>query len=420
MRVRLRVVAWFLVLAVALPGLVSAARKGRLVGRVVDPEGAPVEGVSVTATSKEVAGFEEVRVTDRKGTFILDFDRVNVTYHYRFEKVGYQVLETDQGWSLEGTARHDFVIYPGQAVTADILPANVSADPAIQAYNAGVAALQARDYATAQARFEEAAGHDPELAQAWEGLGVVHLQARRFQDAVDAAEKAIALGSVDEAVLRCRWEAYRALGDEAKTAQALTDLQTRVRLTEEAKKVHNEGVALAKVGDHEGAFAKFSEAARIDPTLQEALIGVTTEGLQVKRYEEVLAAARTLLEQDPQHEQALRVRYNAALGLGREDLIVEALVGLAPVEPTVARDGLLKLAYDAYDGNDLARAKDLFGKVLLVEPNQVQSHYLLALIAVSEGAKEDARRYLERFLQLAPGDAEAATARDLLRFLSQP
>jgi len=415
-----RAITWFLVLIVAIPGLASAARKGRLVGRAVDPAGTPIEGVSVTVTSAEVEGFKELRITDRKGVFIVDFERVNVTHHYRFEKAGFQTLESDLHWSLEGTERHDFVMQPAQAPTADLLPATSSVEPAIAAYNAGVTALQAGDSAGAQAKFEEAVRHDPELRYAWAGLGVIHLQQGRYQEAVEAAEKAMALGAADEVTLRCRWEAYRQLGDEAKTAQALQDLQSYGRMTEEAKKAYNEGVALAKAGDPEGAFAKFREASQIDPTLKEALLGVAVEGLKIKRYEETMAAAEAVLKDDPQNGQALRLRYNASLGFGDQELIVDALLGLAGVEPKVARDGLLRLAYDAYDANDMARAKTLFGKVLQVDPNQVQSHYVLALIYVNDGSKEEAKQHLERFLQIAPDDPDAGTARNLLEYLNKP
>ena len=414
-----RAIVWFLILIVAVPGLVSAARKGRLVGRVIDPEGAPIEGVTVTATSAGVPKFNELRTTDKKGAFIVDFETINVTYHYRFEKAGYQTFESDQAWSLEGTQRYDFVMHPGQAAVVDLVPTS-SSEPAIVAYNAAVVAVEAKSYAAAQVKFEEAVEHDPALRPAWTGLSVAHLGQQKYQEAVAAAEQAMALGATDEATMRCRWEAYRQLGDEAKTAAALADLERYGRATVEARRVYNEGVAMAKSGDHEGAFAKFQEAVTIDSQLEEALLGVATQGLLIKRYQEALAAAEAILDDDPGHGQALRARYNAALGLGDESLLVPAAMGLATIEPVIARDSLLHLAFEAYDANDMARAKELFGKVLEVDPDQVETHYALAMIAVNDGATEDARLHLERFLALAPDSPEAATARDLLAYLSKP
>ena len=176
-----RTIVWFLILVVMVPGLASAARRGRLVGRVVDPAGTPIEGVSVTASSPDVAGFNEVRTTDKKGTFILDFDTVNVIYKYRFQKAGYQTFDAEQNWSLEGTERHDFVMHPGESLSGDGLTPTSSSQPAIVAYTAGANALAAKDYAVAEKKFKEAVEHDPALRPAWYGLSVAQLGQGRDQ-----------------------------------------------------------------------------------------------------------------------------------------------------------------------------------------------------------------------------------------------
>lgn len=415
-----RPIVWFLVLALGVPGLASAAGKGRLVGKVIDPDGAPIEGVSVTASSPDLSAFNEVRITDKKGIFILDFSTIEVTYKYRFEKAGYQTFVAEQRWSLEGTERHEFVMQPGKALGSEDLVATSSSEPAIRAYNAALAAFEAKSYAAAEVKFQEALDDDPLLRPAWVGLTLSYFGQENYQETVQAAEKAIAAGVTDEAVLRCRWEAYRQLGDEAKTAAALADLERYGRRTEEAKKVYNEGVPLAKAGDHEGAFAKFQEAIAIDPQFKQALLGVAAEGIQIKRYQDALDAAGAILDDEPGNEQAIRARYNAALGLGDKALLVSAAMGLAAVEPVIARDSLLHLAFEAYDANDLVRAKELFGKVLQIDPNQSETHYALAMIAVNDGATEEAKLHLERFLALAPDSPEADTARDLLAYLSKP
>ena len=272
MLTRQRAIVWFLVVIVTVPGLVFAKREGRLIGRVVDPEGQPIEGVNVTVTSKDVPGFNVVEVTDKKGIFKVDFHVVEVAYDYRFEKAGYQTVITSQQWNLVGTERIDFTMPPGETPTAEgVVPASTS-KPAVQAYNDGVAAFEAKNYAAAQVKFEEAAEHAPELRQTWAALSVVHLEQGHYQQATESAERAMALGSTDEAVYRARWEAYRQLGDEAKTAEAFEDLERTGRLTEEAKRVYNEGIALLKADDDEGAFARFQEAVTIDPNLEVALL----------------------------------------------------------------------------------------------------------------------------------------------------
>ena len=65
MHTKKRMVAWILVIILMASGSAFAIRKGRLIGQVLDPDGNPVEGVTVTVTSEQVpGGFEEVETTD--------------------------------------------------------------------------------------------------------------------------------------------------------------------------------------------------------------------------------------------------------------------------------------------------------------------------------------------------------------------
>jgi Tfp pilus assembly protein PilF len=392
-------------------------RLGRLIGKVVDPEGNPIPGVTVTTTCAEIPGFREVTTTNDKGIFKVDFPRTDVVYHYEFEKAGHVTLKIEQKWTLEGTERHEFKMYAAETAAADGRPPASTSNAAIQAFNGGVIAFKAKDYPNARAKFEEALSYDPYMRQAWAALSLVHVEERHDREAAEAAEKAIALGSRDESVLRTRWEAYRKLGDEAKAAKAREDLERFGRLSEEAKRIHNEGVALSKGGDDAAAFAKFKEALAIDPGFQPALLGLAATGLKIDRAAEAAAAAETILKADPQNEQAIRIRYNASLKLGDTAMIVDALVGLAAVDPVTARDSLFKLATAAYDSDDTVKAKERFGKVLELDPNHPRSHYFLGLILMREKANEQAKSHLERFLQLAPNDPEAATAGEILRYL---
>jgi tetratricopeptide (TPR) repeat protein len=412
-----RRIAWLLVLMLTVPGLASAQGLGRLIGRVADREGSPIPGVTVTVTSPDVAGFLEVMTTDKKGIFKVDFPRIDVRYRYEMAKAGLVTLKVEQKWTLEGTERQDFTMQPAQTPAPGAPPPASTSNAAILAFNAGVRALGAKDSPTARAKFEEALSYDPYLRQAWAALSRINVEQKRYKEAAEAADKAVALGSTDESVLRARWEAYRNLGDEAKAAKAREDLDKFGRLAEEAKRIHNEGVALSKAGDEEGAIAKFKEALEVDPNLQVARLGLAATALKVGRNAEAAAAAETILKTEPQNEQALRIRYNASLKLGDETKVVDALVGLAAVDPVTARDNLFKLASKAYDSDDSVKAKERFNKVLELDPNHPRSHYFLGLILMREGAKEQAKSHLERFLQLAPADPEAATARGVLSYL---
>lgn len=414
------VLLFVVMIMVALaPGAAEAAKwKNRLIGKVVDPDGNPVEGVTVTATSDEVPGYHEVKVTDKKGVFKLDFDVINVVYKYRFTKPGYVTLDTEQTWRKDGTARHEFILYPGEDPSVDGAAVPVTDSPeAAAAYNAAVAAFQEKDYTTAESKLEEALEHDPELRQGWVALSVIEYEQKDYTEAAAAAEKAIELGSTDEAVLRTRWDSYRLLGDEEKTAQAQADLEKYGALAEEAKRIYNEGVALIKAGDTEAAFRKFQESLKADPNLQPALLAVATTGLESGHFQEAFNAAETILKEDPSHADAIRLRYNAALQLGDEGLIIGSLVSLATVEPEVAKQNLWHLAMSAYNANDNETAKERFGRVLQVDPGNADAHYLLGLIYLGEDDKEKTKSHLERFLELAPDSPDAPSAQEILSYL---
>jgi tetratricopeptide (TPR) repeat protein len=415
----LRRPAWLTLALLAVAGPLLAARQGRLVGKVVDPAGKPVPGVTVTATAKDVPEFEKVTTTDGKGIFILDFDRIGVAYTYRFEKAGFVTSLVNQTWNVMGTERHQFVLQPGGAPAAaiDVPPPASASNPAITAFNEGVRAFEARDYRVATAKLGEALQHDPSLRQAWAALGQIHLEQKRYKEAAEAAEKAIALGAGGPSILRVRWEAYRHLDDAAKTQKAREELEKSTRLEEDAKRIHNEAVALAKIGNDKDAFARFKEAAEIDPSLQQAWLGMAVAGLKIGRAAEAAGAAKKILESDSRHEQALRIQYNAALQVGDEAKIADALVALAAIEPTTARDNLFKIAKKAFDGDDAGRAKETLLKVVALDPDHPRANYYLGVLFVREGAKSEARTHLQRFLRLAPNDPDAGTAKGLLGYI---
>jgi Tfp pilus assembly protein PilF len=397
---------------------VASARQGRLIGKVVDSDGRPIPGVTVTTTCAEIPDFRQVATTDNKGLFKVDFSRINIVYLYQLEKPGYVTLKIEQKWTVEGTDRHEFKMVPAPASAAAGPPPSTS-NQAIVAFNAGVLAVKAKDDKTATAKFEEALSYDPYLRQAWGALSQVHLEQKRYKEAAEAADKAVALGARDEPVLRARWEAYRNLGDKAKAAEAQQDLEKSGRLAEEAKRIHNEAVALSKAGDDAGAFAKFQEALQVDPGFQPALLGLGTTGLKIGKAAEAAAAAETVLKADPQNEQAKRIRYNAALKLGDTAMTAESLEALAAVDPATARDNLFKLATTAYDSDDAVNAKKRFSKVLELDPNHARSHYYMGLILMREGAKSESQGHLERFLALAPNDPDVRTAGEAIEYMKQ-
>ena len=170
--------------------------------------------------------------------------------------------------------------------------------------------------------------------------------------------------------------------------------------------------------DDAGAYAKFQAALVLDPDHPQALLGVATIGLKIDKASEAFDAAESLLALDPQHGQALRIRYNASLKLADEAKIFEALMGLALVEPEAARDRLYKLGHAAFEANDMVRAKRGLAKVVEIDASHASAQYLLGLVFMREAAHAEAKQHMQRFLELAPNDPDAGTARQILEHLA--
>ena len=411
------IIVWLVLFVLTVPGLAHAAREGRLIGKVVDLQGNPIQGVTVVATAEAIPEFRDEDTSDKRGIFKIDIPQIGVAYLLRFDKAGFATLENELTWDLAGSEHREFTLHPANAVELGSEPVASTSNPAIAAFNAGLVAFKAEDYATAQTDFQTAVDHDPGLRQAWSGLSLAHFRQGHFQQAADAAEKAVALGEMEVPVLRARWEAYRNLGDEAKAETALQELQKAGQAVEESKGIYNQAVELLKAGDNEAALKKFQEASEVNPNLREALVGVATTALKLGHNEQAAAAAEKILAEDPHNEEAARIRYNACLAHGDEDQLVDALGGLAPFEPKIARDGLLKLAFDAYDANDMPKAKERFLKLLQLDPDNTLALYYGALVEVNLGDTENAKQHLEHFLELAPNDKEATPARQMLDYL---
>ena len=126
------------------------------------------------------------------------------------------------------------------------------------------------DFATAKTHLEEALAKDDQLAPAHGVLALVLNNLGDHQGAVAAADRALELREGEPNALQARYDAYRALGDEAKATEAGEALAASGQNAETAKVVYNEGVEFSRTGDREAAIKAFEEAGRLDPNLHEA------------------------------------------------------------------------------------------------------------------------------------------------------
>jgi tetratricopeptide (TPR) repeat protein len=266
-----RIVWIALVLAVALgtAGPLLAVGEGRILGTVVDAAGAPVADAQVLLT-RPGASYKQEKKTDAKGTFTLLVLDATKDYQIHIEKAGFTPVDEPVKPKIQDTLRVSYTLQPVVA-KAPAGPQVLSGEnQAINAYNEGVAKLQAKDKAGAVAKFEAAATLNPKLPDAQIVLAELYLDQGKKTEALAAAERYLALspsGANAARGLSVEYDAYQALGDTAKADAALEAWIKAEPGRETAVRLLNKGVALFNASKVDQAVQIFERVLQIDPTL---------------------------------------------------------------------------------------------------------------------------------------------------------
>lgn len=168
------------VLTLAMGGGTAAAQMelGVIKGRIVDEAGAPLAGVTIRLANTE-RGREISLSTDKDGRFYRRGLQAG-EYAVKVEHPGFQAID-DKIRLVAGTDRNfDFTLAKAAAAGS-------------KAFQEGVAAYNAKDFALAAARFEAAAAGSPTVAPIYVNLALAYFQLKRPAEAVTALEKAAAL-----------------------------------------------------------------------------------------------------------------------------------------------------------------------------------------------------------------------------------
>jgi tetratricopeptide (TPR) repeat protein len=129
------------------------------------------------------------------------------------------------------------------------------------------------------------------------------------------------------------------------------------------------------------------------------------------------AQAEKVLANDPASHRALRVRYDAYSELGDGEKAKQALAALAKADPTALIGSFFDAGVAKFNANDSQGAIADFTRVIEIDPDHATAHYYLGLCYTNASKPALAKTHLERFVALAPGDANAATAREMLQYL---
>lgn len=452
-----RAIACALPLLPAFAGAAHAIGQGRVLGTVVDPSGAPIAGVKVVITSPDMATYKLERSSDARGQFtaiILDAQR---QYRIHLEKQGYTTLEEPLKLKIEDTVKESFTLEPqvratierggpgpggpaagapssgagaaaGAAGAAAPAPAGTAAGPppanaaeakarqiAVAAYNEGVVALKAKDLPGATAKFEQAAAADPKLAAAHEVLTSLYLEQHKPNEALGAADRALALEPGKQRVMLDRYLALKGLGDKPRAAQALAELAAHAGpevARDVAVNLYNDAADALRDKHEEQAVGDLKRALEVDRSLEPAYNALANIYMAKKDYRAALEIADRWVAAAPQSLTALQLRYKVLTDL-KDPRAREARAAMDNAKGDVGNP--LNQGIELYNGNRIPEATKIFEALVQSEPGNARAHYMLGLCYVNAGNLGSAKEHLETFLKLAPpDDPEAQNAKQML------
>lgn len=394
-------------------------------GAVVDEAGEPIAGVEITVTSEELSSFNQSLTTNQRGEFRLRFQPTHLQYVFQFlfEKPGYESFIQPVSPSITQEARdRQFVMQQGETQVVEShgdLAAVVtgSSSFAVEAFNTGLAAQRAGDLATARARYEEAIAADADLGPAHVALAQVLLDQQEYAAALASADRALALTTARAEALRVQHQALRALGRHEEADAVATQMAAAEGSEALARRHYNEGGEAFQAGDQETALARFREAAGLDPSLVDAHHAIGVIELAKGNHEAAAAAAETALAMGSDDVRTLRVLYDAYDALGRTEELAQIAPRLAAVDPDFGGSKLVEQAAELWNAGQAERAVALSRLALTIDPSLGKAYYFIGLAHLSDGENAEAKAALQRFLDMAPDDPEASTAREMLSYV---
>jgi len=291
--------ALFVMAVVLLLAVPAAAQTGGVRGKVTDPSGQPVEGAEIVLQSKESARKLQLK-SNARGEFV----QIGV---FPGE---YLLTVTKDNMKAEMDLR--IGLGDPQAVEVTLRPAGQGEQSEEQqkqmaslkdAFAGGVAAIQAKDYDAAIAKFNEAIAIAPNCADCYYNLGIVHTQRDDLDSAAAAYEKAGELRPSHADTWNNLVNVYNKLGKHdlamAASNKAVAAAAGPAAGGGNASTLYNQGVILWNQNKYQEARDKFDAATKADPKHADAHYRLAMAHLNLGDMPQAAAAFEAYLQAAP-------------------------------------------------------------------------------------------------------------------------
>jgi tetratricopeptide (TPR) repeat protein len=241
---------------------VLAGPQARVAGVVVDSQGNPVGGATVTLTSEALPKFEKVLTTDETGEFKVLILDATKTYLCTVTADGYITYNEEIKVGV-GTTDNEFTFElstPDERTAAN--RQEIMEQPGYKEYGEAKALLESGDSAAARAKLVEAIEALPDLLEAHEALTGIDYASGNNELALASAERCL---EIDDESLRCLAVAANATGELGNDEAHQAYLARYEELNpDDPATVFNEAVVLLNKMDDAGARPLLERCLGID------------------------------------------------------------------------------------------------------------------------------------------------------------
>jgi tetratricopeptide (TPR) repeat protein len=392
-----------LFLAVALG---AAAQDAVFQGKVLDPKGKGTEGAKVTLTKAGDPAVVASATSDKKGAFKVAIDSAG-EFVLRAEKAGFGPAQR--------AVKVELGMQYGDANLQLLDEATWKQAQAVEAFNAGVNALQSGKEEEAIAKFEEALAINPQLAHAHYARAAALHGLERWADAAEAIDRYRQAQPDDNRpeLYQLAFEAYFGAGLADKADQALARITEPAARAQLAPPIYNAGVERTRQEDLDGAIEMFQMAAELDPSFAQAHQNVAAIEFNRQAYALALVALDKLLAAKPDSVEGLRMRFFSYRSLS-DPRQKDALVAYLAKAPATAGAEVASMAADDFEAGNADAARTTLEMLVGAQPKLPEAHYHLGLVCASQGRNAEAKEHLQHFLDLAPSHPEAEAAKAMM------
>ena len=299
-----RHLALSLVLILAVAGNAFAGAEARMAGKVID--GVTKEPIANAVVKLEAVEGKTVKSEAKsKGDgkyalFVLDG---SIRYKFTVSAPGYETTEETLKLALGGTTDKTWELFkPGTRVEdapAGTPGAVVSkADPSVVLFNEGAALSNAKDYAGAIAKWNEAIALKPDMTAAHMALAKTYLRQKEYDKAIVSANKVLEVDDSDTEMMSILHQAYTATGDKTNAAKYAS------KLPKNANALYNDAAKAINANDDNTAEGLLKQAIAADDSFALAHYELGMIYVRAGKSAEAKTALTKYLQLDPNGKNA--------------------------------------------------------------------------------------------------------------------